>query len=132
MTSNELMEKANVSKSTFYKIKNGQNVTTDVLLRICNALDCDISEIVECEKVIWLKNIKANRNIAISAYDAKTLQGYQIKGAAEYITSGTVVDTFKAMVEKMFNGAATAKGAFIITPNKVIVTTPGAENKKEL
>ena len=53
MTNNELMEKANVSKSTFYKIKNGQNVTTDVLLRICNTLDCDISEIVECEKVIW-------------------------------------------------------------------------------
>lgn len=53
MTNNELMEKANVSKSTFYKIKNGKNVTTDVLLRICNTLDCDISEIVECEKVIW-------------------------------------------------------------------------------
>ena len=53
MTNNELMEKANVSKSTFYKIKNGENVTTDVLLRICNTLDCDISEIVECEKVIW-------------------------------------------------------------------------------
>ena len=52
MTNNELMEKANVSKSTFYKTKNGQNVTTDVLLRICNTLDCDISEIVECEKVI--------------------------------------------------------------------------------
>lgn len=54
MTNNELMEKANVSKSTFYKIKNGQNVTTDVLLRICNTLDCDISEIVECEKVILM------------------------------------------------------------------------------
>ena len=52
ITNNELMEKANVSKSTFYKIKNGQNVTTDVLLRICNTLDYDISEIVECEKVI--------------------------------------------------------------------------------
>ena len=39
MTNNELMEKSKVSKSTFYKIKNGQNVTTDVLLRICNALD---------------------------------------------------------------------------------------------
>lgn len=52
ITNHELMEKANVSKSTFYKIKNGQNVSTDVLLRICNALDCDISEIVECEKVI--------------------------------------------------------------------------------
>ena len=27
---------------------NGDNVTTDVLLRICNVLECDISEIVEC------------------------------------------------------------------------------------
>ena len=51
MTNNELMEKAKVSKSTFFKIKNGQNVTTDVLLRICNALDCDIEEIVECVEI---------------------------------------------------------------------------------
>ena len=51
MTNNELMEKEKVSKSTFYKMKNGQNVTTDVLLRICNALDCDIEEIVECIKI---------------------------------------------------------------------------------
>lgn len=80
-----------------------------------------------------LKNIQANGGkIAISAYDAKTLEGYQIKGTAEYVTEGAVVDTFKEMVEKMFNGAATAKGALIITPEKVIVTTPGADNKKEL
>ncbi|EMG33612.1 helix-turn-helix domain-containing protein [Streptococcus oralis] len=51
MTNNELMEKAKVSKSTFYKMKNGQNVTTDVLLRICNALDCDIEEILECIRI---------------------------------------------------------------------------------
>ena len=47
MKNTELMEKAKVSKSTFYKIKNGENVTTDVLLRICDVLECDISEIVE-------------------------------------------------------------------------------------
>ena len=47
MKNTELMKKAKVSKSTFYKIKNGDNVTTDVLLRICNVLECDISEIVE-------------------------------------------------------------------------------------
>lgn len=80
-----------------------------------------------------LNNIQANdRKIAISVYDAKNLEGYQVKGTAEYVTEGAVVDTFKAMVEKMFNGAATAKGALIITPEKVIVTTPGAENKKVL
>ena len=50
MQHNELMEKANVSRSTFYKLKNGENVTTDILLRICDSLDCDISEIMECIK----------------------------------------------------------------------------------
>ena len=80
-----------------------------------------------------LNNLKANDGkIAISVYDAQSLEGYQIKGTAEYVTEGTIVDTFKAMVEKMFNGAATAKGALIITPSKVIATTPGAENKKEI
>ena len=80
-----------------------------------------------------LKNLQANGGkIAISAYDAKSLEGYQIKGTAAYVTEGEVVTTFKNMVEKMFNGAATAKGALVITPEKVIVTTPGADNKKEL
>lgn len=80
-----------------------------------------------------LNNLKANGGrIAVSVYNGESLEGYQIKGAAEYVTEGAVVDTFKAMVEKMFNGAATAKGALIITPEKVIVTTPGAENKKVL
>ncbi|WP_055078799.1 helix-turn-helix domain-containing protein [Lagierella massiliensis] len=48
MKNTELMEKAQISKSTFYKIKKGQNVTTDVLLRICNTLNCDVSDVMEC------------------------------------------------------------------------------------
>lgn len=48
------------------------------------------------------------------------------------MTEGDLVNMFKAMVEKMFQGAATAKCALVITPSHVIVTTPGAENKKEL
>lgn len=80
-----------------------------------------------------LNNIQANHGkIAISVYDPQNLEGYQIKGTAAYVTEGAVVDTFKTMVEKMFNGAATAKGALVITPEKVIVTTPGADNKKVL
>ena len=79
-----------------------------------------------------LKNVRENGRIAVSVYDPQSLQGYQVKGTAKYVTEGAVVDTFKAMVEKMFNGVATAKGALVITPAKVIVTTPGAENKKEL
>lgn len=82
---------------------------------------------------VTLKNIRENGGrIAISAYDAEKLEGYQIKGTAEYLTEGNIVDTFKAMVEKMFNGAATAKGALVVTPEKVIITTPGGDNGKTL
>lgn len=55
MTNNELMEKANISKSTFYKIKNGQNVTTDVLLRICNSLECNVEDIIEINDIKEVK-----------------------------------------------------------------------------
>lgn len=60
--------------------------------------------------------------------DGKLIVG----GVAAYVTEGAVVESFKAMVEKMFDGDVTAKGALIITAEKIIVTTPGAENKKVL
>ncbi len=51
MKNYKLIEQANISKSTFYKIKNNENVTTDVLLRICDVLECDISDIMECVRI---------------------------------------------------------------------------------
>lgn len=51
MKNTELMEKAKISKSTFYKMKNGENITTDVLLRVCEVLQCDVSDIVECVNI---------------------------------------------------------------------------------
>lgn len=44
---NELREKTEISRSTFYKLKRDENVTTDILLKICIFLDCDISDIME-------------------------------------------------------------------------------------
>ncbi len=79
-----------------------------------------------------LQNIAANGRIAISAYDGKTMEGYQVKGSAVYVTEGEVLEAYKAAVSAMFSGAVTAKGALIITPEQVIVTTPGADNKKVL
>ena len=48
MKHKDLILLSGISKSTFYKLRNNENVTTDVLLKICEVLDCDISEIVEC------------------------------------------------------------------------------------
>ena len=54
-----------------------------------------------------LRNLAANDGrIAGSVYDATPLAGYQIRGAAEHVTDGPVVATFKTMVEQMFQGAA--------------------------
>lgn len=48
-----------------------------------------------------LNNLKGNDGkIAISVYDGQNLEGYQIKGTAEYVTEGEIVNTFKAIVEK--------------------------------
>ncbi|WP_419543903.1 pyridoxamine 5'-phosphate oxidase family protein [Negativibacillus massiliensis] len=79
-----------------------------------------------------LQNIQKNGNIAVSVGNGMTLEGYQIKGKAEYLEQGDIVEKFKIIVEDMFHGAATAKGALVITPEKVIVTTPGDNNNKEL
>ena len=44
----QFMRLTNISSITFYKLKHNENITTDVLLRICDALDCDFSDIMEC------------------------------------------------------------------------------------
>ena len=77
-------------------------------------------------------NVESSHRMSVSAYDPKTMEGYQAKGTAEYVTEGPVVEKFQAMAEQLFHGAANVKGAIILTPTKIVVTTPGPENKKVL
>ena len=50
MTKQDLRKKADFSSSTLSKLRNGQNITTDILCRICAALDCDFGDIMEYVK----------------------------------------------------------------------------------
>lgn len=43
----ELASKANISPATLAKLSKDENVSLDVLVRICNVLNCDIGDIVE-------------------------------------------------------------------------------------
>lgn len=43
----DLAEIAGLSKSTITKLSANQNVNTVVLLKICTALNCDLSDIAE-------------------------------------------------------------------------------------
>ena len=47
MKNGELQEISDVSAASIAKMGRCENVTTDVLLRICEALDCNIEDIME-------------------------------------------------------------------------------------
>ena len=50
MTKTDLRDKTGISTVSLAKLGKDENITTDVLLKICNGLDCDISEIMETVK----------------------------------------------------------------------------------
>ena len=43
----DLRKIANVSSSSLQKLRKGENVTTDVILKICIDLKCDVGDIME-------------------------------------------------------------------------------------
>ena len=49
MKKKDLREAAGISTSSMAKLGKNENVTTDVLVKICKALKCDISDIMEIE-----------------------------------------------------------------------------------
>ena len=47
MNRTEMKEKSRISTASLAKLGKNANITTDVLVKICNALDCDFSDIME-------------------------------------------------------------------------------------
>lgn len=51
ITKPQLRQMANLSPSTLTKLNKNEYVSMDVLIRICNILDCDFGDIVEVKKL---------------------------------------------------------------------------------
>lgn len=47
MKKSDLKERAGISSASIAKLGKGDNITTDVLLRICEAMDCHLDDIME-------------------------------------------------------------------------------------
>ena len=47
MLKKDLAERAQISSASLSKLKRNENVNTDILLKICTALQCNISDIME-------------------------------------------------------------------------------------
>ena len=50
MNKRDLKRVSGVSTTSIAKLSKGENITTDVLLKICKALDCGINDIMEMEE----------------------------------------------------------------------------------
>jgi len=50
MNKQDLIKLANISPASVAKLGKGANVTTDVLLKICEALNCNLEDIIETVK----------------------------------------------------------------------------------
>ena len=64
----DLCALAHISSSTVAKLTKGENVSTAVLLKICKALECNISDIMEAVKSDY--------------YESK---GCEVKALSEYL-----------------------------------------------
>ncbi len=47
MNKRELAEKSGVSSASISKLSKGANITTDVLLKICETMNCHLEDIME-------------------------------------------------------------------------------------
>ena len=47
----KLKEESGISTASLAQLGKNANITTDVLVKICNALECDFSEIMEMVEV---------------------------------------------------------------------------------
>jgi len=47
----DLQKMAGISSSSIAKLGRNENVNTEIIKKICNALDCDTSDIMEMESV---------------------------------------------------------------------------------
>lgn len=47
MNKQDLREAAGISSASIAKLGKGDNITTDILLKICEAMDCKLEDIME-------------------------------------------------------------------------------------
>lgn len=47
MKKKDLREAAGISTASMAKLGKNENVNTDILIKVCKALDCDIADIME-------------------------------------------------------------------------------------
>lgn len=78
---------------------------------------------------VTLENLSQNKNIALTAVNAQNGEAYQIKGVANLITEGDIVEAGNTMASKM---NLKVKGAIVVDMVECFIQSPGPDNGKSL
>lgn len=46
------MKTSGISSASIAKLGKGENITTNVFLKICKTINCDIADIMEIERIV--------------------------------------------------------------------------------
>lgn len=92
ITKTELMELTGISSRTLAKLVKNETVTTDTLLRVCDALDCDISDIMELRRGEEIKSFyEIFKSSAVPVDKDKYFTTYRLTvGETKYLIKMTV------------------------------------------
>ena len=75
------------------------------------------------------QNVCKNGKGTVVVYNSETLEGYQIKGTASYVTDEALVAEGNVVASRM---GVPVVGAVVVKPETIVVQTPGGENGKLL
>ena len=56
MNKQDLRRATGISTASIAKLGKGENITTDILIKICTALDCELHEIMELSRADDVKS----------------------------------------------------------------------------
>ena len=118
MKKKDLMEKANISDYTIRKLNRGDNVTTDVLVRICHALDCHIEDIMEVlpeDKAAFIRQEKEKGHTVIMVGD-----GVNDSPALSEADAGIAISTGAAVAREIADITVASEDLFeLVTLRKL-------------
>ena len=77
-----------------------------------------------------LENIRKNGRVAVACADPLTGEAYQIKGRAEQVFEGEAFEHYRELTSETFKGAISLKCVVIVTPERLIDSSPNEHNKE--
>lgn len=94
-------------------------------------LDEDTIIIIDNYMKTTKENIQKNKNICISFWDAKTDEGYKIKGTAKYHTEGPIYEEGKTFIQTR-KPDQVPRGVVEVKTKEIFEITPGPNAGKKI